>query len=246
MQEKPWRKSGDPETETGAGGLKPVTFSVSKIRVLGLGLVCLLLGLACLALMVHGLTGSHHHPGRYAGNGLTETVAGLMGFVFLSGGSCFFVWKKLRAPLLLRLSPAGITVAGAGFISWENFEAVGTGRTSAGPYGTKIMGIRVKSREDLVGTMTPAEIRAIQRVAKAGSFVGGKIPRGMGSLTGQASLAPLRTLPQHDPVAIMQWTRRTSGWDVSWSPLLFNRRSGTVVRMIEDYYRDVMRFRSAR
>lgn len=135
---------------------KPVTFSVSKIQVIGLGLVCLLLGLACLALMVHGLTGA---------------------------SSC--------------------------------------GRNCAPPAAGAVS-------------------------AKAGSFVGGKIPRGMGSLSGQASLAPLRTLPQRDPVAIMQWTRRTSGWDVSWSPLLFNRRSGTVVRMIEDYYQDVMRLHSAR
>lgn len=249
MQDKPWTKRGsaNPETDTGAGGLKPVTLSVSKIRVLGLGLVCLLFGLACLALMVHGLTGSHHHhAARYAGNGWTETVAGLIGFVFCSGGSCLFVWKKLRAPLLLRLSPAGIAVEGAGFIPWENFDAVGTGRTSAGSHGAKIIGIRVKSQAGLVGTMTPDAIRGVQRVAKAGRFVGGKIPRGIGSRSAQASLAPLRTVPQHDPVAIMQWTRRTSGWDVSWSPLLFNRPSGTVVRIIEDYYQDVLRLRSAR
>ena len=56
----------------------------------------------------------------------------------------------------------------------------------------------MKSQAGLVGTMTPDEIRGVQRVAKAGRFVGGKLPR-----------------------------------------------SSTVVRMIDDYYQDVLRLRSA-
>ncbi|MCC3278960.1 hypothetical protein LJ754_07290 [Arthrobacter sp. zg-Y40] len=223
-------------------GLEPLTFSVSKIRVLGLGLMALLFAAGCAALVVHGFTGHHHHGSGRVGGSLAEVVAGLIGVAFFGGGAFFFVWKKLREPELLTLTEQGIMVASGGFIPWDNFAAVGIGRTMGGPGGAKIIGIRVKSQERLVATMSPGDIRAVQGVAKAGRLFGRIMP-GRGLRGQREALGALRSMPQHGPVATFQWTRDVSGWDVSWSPLVFNRRSATVVRIIEDYHRAVLKLR---
>lgn len=171
-----------------------------------------------------------------AGNRFTAVVVGAIGCVLFGAGGAFFVWKKLREPAVLTLTPAGIRVQSAGFIPWANLDAVGVGRTPGGPYGAKIIGIRVKSQKQLVETMSPQEQRLMRGAARVGRAAGFALQAGRHP--GQKAL---RSVPRQDPVAIMEWTRSTTGWDLSWSPMLFNHRSTTVVEMIETYHRSVRR-----
>lgn len=228
--------------------IEPHTFSVSKIKVLGLGLLALLFALACLALVVYAFTADPDNSSGYGANRtggrFVALIAGAIGFLFFGGGGAYFIWKKLREPKVLTLSGKGISLESGGFIPWENFDAVGTGRTAAGPYGAKIIGIRVKSQEDLVGTMTAEEICKMLGVAKAGKAVGRIMPRRGANLSEHALLHTLASMPHHDAVAMLQWSRSMSGWDVSWSPFLFNRSSAAVVRIIEDYHRAALQLRS--
>lgn len=210
--------------------IPPLVFSVSAFRLIGMGFLCIPF-VAAGAMIMMG-----------AGNALWKMAAGLLCIIFFGGGYLAVLWTKLRAPVVLTLSEDGLRPQSGGFIPWEDFEAVGTGQIPGGPGGSKIIGIRLKSLERYAASFTPAQVRLMRGTARVGKAAGTRLPAapGSGMRSGQAAL---RSLPQQDPAEIVLWNRAVTGWDVSFSPMVFKGRAQDVVRQIESYHQAVLKIR---
>lgn len=146
---------------------------------------------------------------------------------------------KLRNPLIVTLSGAGIRPQSGGIIPWDDVDAVGTGRVPGGPGGTNVIGISLKSADRYVASFNSEQVRLMRGAARTGRLMGAQLPAapGSGNRSGQQAL---RLLPQRDVTGMLQWSRRMSGWDVTFSPLLFKGRARDVVRKIENYHQAVL------
>lgn len=170
------------------------------------------------------------------GDGWAGKAAGLGAVLFFGlGGGCA-LWKRLREPAVLTLTPEGIRVHSGGFLPWEDFEAAGVGRAPGTPGGTRVLGLRLKSCERYAASFTPEQLRLARGAAKAGRLAGTRLPAA-GMFADRRGPAALRSVPQHDLREMLRWNRDVTGWDVVFSPLLFDGGASAAASAIEAYHR---------
>lgn len=209
----------------GSAQLKPLVLGTSRLRLAGLALGCGAFTAAGLFLLL--------------ADGWAGKLAGLAAILFFGLGGAWAVWKKARDRAVLTLTQDGIRVHAGGFLSWEDFESAGMGRIPGAPGGTGVLGIRMKSLERYAASLTPAQVRLARAAAKAGKLAGGALPEAAVPYDRSGSAA-LRALPQHDVPDMLRWNRELSGWDVSFSPLLFDGGSAAALEKIHAYHRAVL------
>lgn len=221
--------------------LAPLVFSVSKLRLMGVVLLCVPFTAA----------------GVFMVSSSTDWATVLFGWLavlfFGVGGLCMLV-VKLRKPTVLTLTGEGIRPESGGFIPWDDFDGAGTGRIPGGRGGTKIIGIRLKSYERFVQSFTPGEVRLIRGANTAARLTAGVLPRiaGSSSRRMRRSLDALRSLPRQEAGSVplrdvarsLEWSRGLCGWDITFSPMMFRGSSAGVVQDIESYHRRVLGLRS--
>ncbi|XRQ08587.1 hypothetical protein ACN3XK_70845 [Actinomadura welshii] len=163
------------------------------------------------------------HGGPFA------VVFGLFTVVFFGGGMARAMLTAARRRFVtLTLTPQGIEVNG-GIVPWEDVEAVGVGDVS-----TKLFGIRLTRYDRYVASMTPAARAEIERsmrwfwrpVAAVGGLLGG---------AGLTKFARTASSLERG----LRWSRTTSGWDLTFSPAMLDRRLAKFVAFVEDYRRRV-------
>lgn len=219
----------------------PLVFSVSKLRLLGMALLCVPFVLA----------------GIYLISKFPDWGSVLMGSVtvlFFGGGGLWVLWTKLRQPTVLTLSGEGIKPESGGLIPWDDFDAAGIGRIPGGSSGTKVIGIRLNSYERFVKSFTPDELRLMRGANTAARFTAVALPKIAGgsvrsNRSMKRSLGHLRSLPRQDEASLplqdvagtLAWNRGLCGWDITFSPLVFRGSADTVVRDIENYHQAVKR-----
>lgn len=217
--------------------LAPLAFRVSWVRLFAMGLLAALFGALGVVILV-------------ASPGWGPKIVGLVSVLFFGGGFAALTVKKLRDPIVLELSVDGMKPQSGGFIPWEDFEAVGIGRIKGAPGGTKVIGIRLKSYEGYLASLTPEQIRLARATAVAGKFTGSVLRRsapGAALRRSNGGLQPLASLPQRDISGMLEWSRAVSGgWDLTFSPQLFRGSARSVVRRIEAYYLSALIARSRR
>ena len=219
--------------ETGAKPA-PLVFPVSKLRLLGMALLC-------VPFVLGGIYMISESPDW------RSVVMGWVAILFFGGGGLLTLWAKLREPAVLTLSAEGIKPASGGLILWDDFDAAGIGRIPAAGGGTKVIGIRLKSYERFVKSFTPAELRRMRGAGTAARFTAAALPRvagrSMRSGSMQRSLGHLRSLPRQDAASLpladvagmLGWSRGLCGWDVTISSMMFRGSADSVVRDIENY-----------
>jgi hypothetical protein len=217
--------------------LAPLTFRVSWVRLLALGLLAALFAALGVIILI-------------ASPEWGPKIIGLVCVLFFGGGYGALVVKKLRNPTVLELSVDGIKPQSGGFIPWEDFEASGLGRVEGARGGTKVIGIRLKSYAGYLASLTPEQIRLVRATAVAGKLTGSVLRRSAPIAALRRSsrgLQSLAALPQRDIPAMLHWSRAVSGgWDLTFSPQLFRGSARSVVREIEEYYLSVLIARSGR
>lgn len=217
--------------------LAPLTFRVSWVRLLALGLLAALFAALGVIILI-------------ASPEWGPKIIGLVCVLFFGGGYGALVVKKLRNPTVLELSVDGIKPQSGGFIPWEDFEASGLGRVEGARGGTKVIGIRLKSYAGYLASLTPEQIRLVRATAVAGKFTGSVLRRsapGAALRRSNGGLQSLAGLPQRDISGMLECSRAVSGgWDLTFSPQLFRGSARSVVREIEEYYLSVLIARSGR
>lgn len=171
--------------------------------------------------------------------GWAAKLAGLASVLFFGICGGYAVWKSLRDPALLTLTPEGIRVHSGGFLPWEDFEAAGMGRVPGAPGGTSVLGIRMTSTERYAASFTPEQLRRARGSAKAGRLAGASLPSA-GIFVDRRGADSLRSLPQHDLREMLQWNRELTGWDVSFSPLLLHGGAAAALSKIRAYHQAVL------
>ena len=215
----------------------PLTFRVSWVRLLGMGLLAAFFAAAGVYLWV-------------TSPGWGFKILGLVCVLFFGGGYGAVVVKQLLDPIVLELSVDGIRPQSGGLIPWEDFEAVGLGRIDAAPGGTPVIGIRLKSYEGYIASLTANEKRLARTAAVTAKLTGSLLRRsvpGTALRRRRSGLRALAGLPQRDIPGMLQWSRAMSdGWDLTFSPHLFRGPAHRVVQKIEAYYLSALIARSGR
>jgi hypothetical protein len=203
-----------------AGGGQTVTFSPSKGKLALTVIGCAAFVAVAVAMLVSGVTPF-------------EAFIAVVGILFFGGGGGWMLWKLARAKTVLVLSPGGVHPISGGLIPWQDIEGVGMGRTS----GTAIIGIRLNSYDRYVASLTPAETALAVRTARAGKAFGSVTAPFLGRRgTGAASLTEIPS-SGGDVAALLEWARNNSGgFDISFSPMLFDRPGPQVVEAIAAYH----------
>ena len=227
----------DKNQQPAGRSLAPLMFRVSWLRLLGMGLLAALFVTA----------------GVYIWFSSPEwglKIVGLICVLFFGGGYGAVVVKQLLDPIVLELSVDGIKPRSGGFIPWEDFEAVGLGRMEAAAGGTPAIGIRLKSYEGYISSLTVNQRRLARGTAVTAKFTGSVLRRSVPSTELRRSGGGLRAvagLPQRDLSGMLQWNRAISGgWDLTFSPHLFSGPAHSVVQEIEAYYSSALIVRSGR
>lgn len=210
---------------TGSAGMKPLVLGTSRVRLAGFGL-------GCAAFVAVGVF-------LLLGDGWGGKLAGLAAILFFGVGGGYALWKKARESAILTLTPEGILVHTGGFLPWEDFEAAGMGRVPGVPGGTSVLGIRMKSYERYAASFTPEQLRLARGAAKAGALAGSALPSA-GTILDPRGPEALRSLPQHDLREMLHWNRELTGWDVSFSPLLFDGGAAAALSKIQAYHQGVL------
>ena len=220
--------TGAPENTRGSGGpagMKPVVLGTSLMRLAGLAL-------GCAAFVAMGVF-------LLLDDGWAGKLAGLAAVLFFGLGGGYALLKKLREPALLTLTPEGIRVHSGGFLPWEDFETAGTGRLAGAPGGTSVIGIRMKSCERFAASFTPEQLRLARGAARTARMAGRTLPSA-GVFMERRGPEALRSLPLHDPRDMLRWNRELTGWDLSFSPLLFDGGAAGALSKIQAYHQAVL------
>ena len=143
-------------------GMKPLALGRSRR-----GLVTLVLG--CAAFVAIGVF-------LLLDDGWAGKLAGLAAVLFFGLCGGYALWKSLREPALLTLTPEGVRVHSGGFLPWADFEAAGMGRVPGAPGGTEVLGIRMKSCERYAASFTSEQLRLARGAAKGGQLSGASLP----------------------------------------------------------------------
>ena len=206
-------------------GMKPLALGRSRR-----GLVTLVLG--CAAFVAIGVF-------LLLDDGWAGKLTGLAAVLFFGLCGGYALWKSLREPALLTLTPEGIRVHSGGFLPWADFEAAGMGRVPGAPGGTEVLGIRMKSCERYAASFTSEQLRLARGAAKGGQLSGASLPSA-GIFVGRRGADALRSLPQHDLREMLQWNRELTGWEVAFSPLLFAGGASGALAKIQAHHQAVL------
>lgn len=237
---------GQPAQAFGAAyqDLGTLTFSMTMTRLVLLVSVCFLFTLGGIVLLASGT--------------IVQIMAGLIS-IGLFGVVGFVAVRKLwRQRTVLTLTRDGLRPQVGGFIPWGDFDAVGTARIGGGPMGgTKVIGIRLKRYENYLASFTPDQLKLILQGAKWGRVGGFAMlsqisPEDIAVTVSKLEISELDpggllSIPQKDVAAILKWAHdHSGGWDVTFSPLLFDRSSDRVVQEISSYHQAVLNSRPQR
>jgi Protein of unknown function (DUF2510) len=233
-------KWGEAAQAVASGSPDELTLSAPTAKIVLLAIVCGLFTLGGFFLLVTGDV-----AGVLAGI-LCIALFGVVGFIGVRK-----IWKQRT---ILTLSSEGIRPGAGGFIPWGDFESIGIGRIAAGPTGTKVLGIRLSSYERYLGSLSPDQLQQMTRGAKWGKLAGfatlpSVAPEDIVKAIAKWDLSelqqgPLLSLPQKNFAAMLKWSRDLSGgWDLTYSPMLFDRPCEQVVQEIENFRQSVIRRR---
>jgi len=195
-----------------------VTFAPSKSKIALTVAGCIAFTAVGIFMLVSGPT-------------VVEAIAAVLCIVFFGGGGAFAVVKLARTKTALTLTPAGLYPMSGGLVPWDDYAGVGLGRVS----GALIIGIQLRSYDAYIASLTPAQAAVAMRVGKAGKMFGAVAKPALGrSHAGAASLA---NIPSENAglAGLLAWSRETSGYELSFSPVMFDRPAPQVVQAIADY-----------
>jgi hypothetical protein len=166
-----------------------------------------------------------------SGPSVVEVVGAVLCIVFFGGGTVAFIVKLSRTTTALVLSPQGLHPMSGGLVPWEDYEGVGLGRVS----GTLVIGIRLRSYDSYIASLTPEQATVAARAGTVARLFGAATR----SLTGRghAGSASLAKIPSSKEglAGLLAWTRQTSGYDLTFSPMMFDRPAIQVVQAIAEY-----------
>jgi hypothetical protein len=195
-----------------------VTFAPSKSKLALTIAGCLAFTAIAVFLLVSGPT-------------VGEALGAVLCIVFFGGGGVLFVAKLTRTTTTLTLTPAGLHPMSGGLVPWDDYDGVGLGRVS----GALIIGIRLRSYDAFIASLTPTQIMRAAHAGRAGKLFGAVTKPLIGrSNPGTASLA---NIPEgtEGMAGLLAWSRDTSGYELSFSSLLFDRPAAQVIQAIADY-----------
>ena len=151
--------------------------------------------------------------------------------LFFGVGGLWMLVKLRRVKAVLVLTPDGIHPVSGGLIPWADVEAVGTCRVS----GTKLVGIRLSRYNSYIASLTPQQVSLALHTGKAARMFGVVAPL-MGPDGAEA--LELAGMPRASEgiAGQLAWARhQADGYDLTFSPLLFDRRAARVVEEINGY-----------
>ncbi|HEV7950004.1 MAG TPA: STM3941 family protein [Glaciihabitans sp.] len=219
FDDDPMAAGNGSSTSSSRSTLEPIDLAPSIPRILLFASLCV----AFVAVAVGMLASS---PTFF------QAFIAVFGIAFFGVGGLWALAKVAREQTGLRLSPDGLHPISGGVIPWADVEHVGSGKTA----GTTIIGIRLRSYNAYVASLTPAQISLALRastVAKRFGAVTAPFSRGQ-----RGGFEALASLPHtKEGVAAQLWWSRTQtgGFDVSFSPLLFKGGAPRVVSAITEY-----------
>ena len=161
--------------------------------------------------------------------GLFEFVIGLVAVFFFGGGMVLTMLALARRRFVtLTLTPIGIEANG-GLAPWEDIEAVGVMKQP-----TKLFGIRLTSYDRYLASMSSTDRGMAERHMR---WFFRPIAAVTGLIGGAGLLGYARNVSSLEQS--LRWNRTTSGWDLTFSPLMLDRRLPAFVTFVEEYRRGV-------
>jgi hypothetical protein len=161
-----------------------------------------------------------------------EAIFSVLSIVFFGGGGVLLIVKLARTKSVLILTPAGLHPISGGLVPWDDYDGVGVSTVA----GTTIIGIRLRSYDSYIASLTPAQATLAARAGRAGKLFGAVSSPLIGRRhTGSEALANIPG-DKEGLAGLLAWSRETSGgYDLSFSPMLFDRPAPQVMQAIADY-----------
>jgi hypothetical protein len=160
-----------------------------------------------------------------------EIIGAVLCIALFGGGGVLFVAKLARTTETLTLTPSGLHPSSGGIVPWDDYDGVGLGRVS----GTLIIGIRLRSYDSYIASLTPAQAKLAAQAGKAGKLFGAVTRPVIGRThPGTAALANIPS-GEEGLAGLLAWSRETTGYDLSFSPMLFDRPAEQVMQAIANY-----------
>jgi hypothetical protein len=145
-----------------------------------------------------------------------------------------FVLRRLtRHRPVVVMSPAGLRPAGRGLVPWADVEAVGI-RLNV---GTKEVGIRLRSQDRYLQSLTTTELVAATQTTKSIKIALAILSVLVKPFLGRGNSGGVSD-PQPTTAGVaeqLEWLRERSGYHLSLSPGMFDRSAVKVAKAITAY-----------
>ena len=195
----------------------------------------ILLGLICSAFCVSGFFG-------ILSGDIKQILAGFLGLIFFGGVGFFGVSQILKRPITMILDQEGlkqITPYGTSLICWQDIESIGIGRI----YGNKMIGLRLRTYDNLIDSMSPELIDYSVKVTKRAAFgasilcvpnaikLWSTLENRPNTIEAQKSCEKVRKV-----VEVLLWNRKNFGYDIclAWSDI--DRPASKFITLLEQFH----------
>lgn len=177
-----------------------------------------------------------------------EIVGGLMAILFFGGGGAYAIPTLLRRRVPMTLTAEGIAQRypqGSAFIPWADVEQIGL----MSIYSTELVGLRLKSYERYLGSITPdlaahitknlPHLKFMSRVTTE-ELEAPDILEDWAKREGHEGAAALEGFSKvKDFAEALAWSRTQYGFEIMFSWVELDRSPKAFVQLLEEYHQKV-------